>query len=481
MKLIFPIFFVLLLIFWITTQEMQAQPGCRYYSPDSLLSKYSNYYVFVGKVLEGDGNYNKVLVEENFRGMEGKKVVTVRKMDPCEGRRKVGESYLFAGLKNDDENAVFDSFGVLGEFDSYLNQRQYIELLRWKTSNQNNGIIVGKVLAQKFGNEAEKSKPDNLDKVFLQNQKGEISETLVEKDGFYKFSNLMPGEYTIFIKLPKGLSLDGEYAKDKYTYPLKSRDGFTLNFNVVYNGVISGIVLDSTNLPLKSMYVILYLIDDSGREILISSQITNEIGEYKFEKLKSAKYIVETFPAGTVLEEYGIKYPFLNENSAYPIIFYPNIRKRTQANLIKLKAGDYLANKNVILEKLKKRLIKGRVIKEDGTPAQNADILINIQRNGGENWKRCSLFYEKITKTNAKGEYLFYGYVDTKYKIYSTLIETDESTKWTDNYSSECVEIPAGMRKETPILTLDYGDNHCPEAERSVDFKMLNKNGNTFR
>ncbi len=339
------------------------------------------------------------------------------------GEKKIGESYLFTVRKSSDGNAAFDSYWLLGENDFYLNQRQYIELLRWKTSNQTNGIIVGKVLAQGFGVEIENPKPDNLDKVFLRNEQGEILETTIEKDGFYKFSGLIPGDYTVFIKLPEGLSLVGKYAADKFTYPVKSGDGLTINFNVVYSNSISGTILDSNNLPLKSNYVILYLVEDSGKEILIHSQKTSINGEYKFEKLKPADYIIETFSVGKVLDDEGVKYPYLNEKSAYPITFYPKFKKRAEASLIRLKPGDVLANKNITLQTLKKRLVTGRAVNENGEPANHADILINIEQDAGENWKRRSFFYESVTKTNAEGKFAFYARIGARYKIYSKLYE----------------------------------------------------------
>ena len=105
--------------------SLRAQPGCSYSGPDSILNRHNNFYVFVGKILHSDdNNLFKVTVEENFRGAENGKTITVRREGMgCEPEWKIGESYLFAVRKNADKNEIFQSFSFSGEVRSFVNQR----------------------------------------------------------------------------------------------------------------------------------------------------------------------------------------------------------------------------------------------------------------------------------------------------------------------------------------------------------------------
>jgi hypothetical protein len=439
MKLRF-ILFAFTLLFFQTNLSINAQPGCSPESPASIIKKFE--YVFVGKVLgykqEKNGEVMDVAVLENFRGMENRQTVSVSQASDCQGRRNVGEDYLFVTKKN-AETGLLNSHEFSGEYKSYETQRQYIEYLRWKTSSRKGGIIVGKVLAEKFGEVTEKLKPADLNKILLQDENGIISETQIENDGFYKFTDLMPGKYTIILKLPIGIMFSNEYAREKTDYTINEDEGAIINFEVAFKSVISGKITNSKNVPLKSMFVILYLVDKSGKETMISAVQTGEDGSYKFNRLMPGNYIIETFPI-KFDEDYSPKTPFLDVKSEYPITYFPNIREKNKAVKLHLNLGENLTDADIYLESLQKRLVKGRVLYEDETPAQNADIFLNIARSMNEKFGQPSHRFETVTKTDNEGNFSFYAYSNTKYRVRAILRTTIQEVNHL--FRSDCAELP---------------------------------------
>src|SRR5215204_6853569 len=290
--------FSFLLLFFVQPIHVYAQPGCRTTSPGLILERFS--HVFVGKIveekrIEGRGEpHFFVQVTENFKGMENQSAAVVRRLsDGCPGDFKVGEAYLFVTQK--DEDGFFGAWAYSGV--NWENQREYIEILRWKKSAPSTGLIVGTVLAENFLYVYGKQKPFNLSRVFLQNEQGAISETAIEPDGHFRFDNLTPGKYKVFLKLPIGLK--PHYGAGYAELSVTTKDCFPINFSLLFDSAIGGKITNAAGEPLKSMVVRLYGKDKAGEEIELSTTTTDKTGKYNFKELIPGKYVLLAFPAVT--------------------------------------------------------------------------------------------------------------------------------------------------------------------------------------
>jgi hypothetical protein len=448
MKKYLAIIISLSIFFLIQTSVLQAQPGCPHFSPGYLLQRFT--HVFVGKVLEEKEPVNyesrfSVQMLENFKGMENESSAVVSNVfDGCGRRYSVGETYLVAAYKG--ENGVLFAWTF---HEGWKNQREYIDILRWKESSPNTGIIVGTVLTDNYFHIFGYQKPPNLRNVYLQNEKEKIFKTTIEPDGHYGFYNLIPGKYTVYLNLPKGLKsryTDGPYFKD---IDVTTEQGRLLEFRILHNNLIKGKVINSSGELLDSVKVLLFYIDSTGSEFEIDRAKTDENGEYEFAELPPGKYVIFAYPFTERKPYYSYQFPFNTKSQLAPS-YFPAVLQRDKAKVIDLKSGNSFGKADITLKNLAKREISGQIFYPDGTPAEEVEIVIYVFKKITNKLFLQNDEYEVITRSGADGNFYFEGIENTKYVIQAISTKPYKSVQIV---RSDCVELSSrGVIKYLNIM-----------------------------
>jgi Carboxypeptidase regulatory-like domain len=188
--------------------------------------------------------------------------------------------------------------------------------------------------------------------------------TRTDERGRYQLTKLEPGQYVVRAELPDGLSTYDSERKTK----LNDRGCSVVSFQVMDNGRISGRVLDADGQPVPKM--MLNLIPASQAD---STRPNSMIAEADVE----GRYELKFVPPGNYL--LGIRLNGLNGPesvaTAYPRSYYPSVLKATEAVVITIGEGTVLKDVNLRLPpRLVKRVISGKVIFPDGSPAVKASV-----------------------------------------------------------------------------------------------------------
>ena len=438
-----------------------AQCSCAYVTPDS---KYVE-IVFVGKILniaeEDKSNKYRIQISEIFKGLE--KQDTVEAFDSfynCNDRRYVSREYLFMASR-DKQTGKIKIIGCSYSYENKHQQKQMIEILRWKKNTQNQGgILVGKV-TQFIDNEGNSQKPDGVDNVFVEGENGEKYKVKIESDGFYKLGNLKAGRYKVLLNLPESLITYGDvndfdWAKSARYVNVSKGEGAIEDFSVSTNGIISGKVFDSNGTFVSSINVNLYRLDEREEQKAGFAE-TDEYGNYVFKGLSAGRYLIKV----------GVKDWYLEPDSveaAYPITYFPNKNKKEKAEIMELGKAQVLKDKNIkLIPAFKKRLIEGKVLMEDARPAANADIAVQIKRK--DNNQTFTSGWHILTETDSQGNFSFYAFDETEYIIEADIDKPIGEAVVEVLFSSKCVLIPKNGEIKPLKIVLKKGDGHCNEED----------------
>lgn len=328
--------FFLFSIFLSSNLEVKACT-CGHITPDSSFVD----AVFVGtitkKTSEGFPTRLEDQVSEIFRGLENQKTVEVlHKNLNCGSTMYENKEYLFLASKDKTTGQL-----ILGPCNySYKNsgqQRQMIEILRWRKNSNQTGLLVGKVVM--YADETNVIKtPNGVDKVFAIDTNGNKFEATIETDGFYRFSNIAEGSYKVFIQLPKHLTTLADlkgYDDNKSVRTnvkiIKNR-GNIEDFYVMANGKISGRVFNADGTP--GIEAKVRLINFDG--FIDESTETDEFGSYKFEGLPAKQFKIMVGVTGNNYVSPSWKEAY------YPTTYFPNVESRNNSISIKLSKAKLL-------------------------------------------------------------------------------------------------------------------------------------------
>jgi 5-hydroxyisourate hydrolase-like protein (transthyretin family) len=453
------IVFVFLLVF-AGFYTISAQCDCAYVTPDSSYVE----IVFVGKVSNitevEKANKYQVQISEIFKGLGEQKTIDVfDSFYNCSDQRHLNKEYLFMNSR-DKQTGKIHVVGCSYSYKNKYQQKQMIEILRWKKSANQGGILVGKV-TQFVDDEGNSQKPDSVDKVFVESEKGEKFEANIESDGFYKVENLKAGRYKVFLNLPKTLitygdkhDFDGE--KSIRYLDLSKNGGEIADFSISVNGIISGKVLDSNGKPVSSINVNLLRLEESE---------TDE--EDNIETDKSGNFIFKGLSAGKYLINVGAEDWYVEPNSKeaiYPKTFFPNKNSQKEAKVIQLDKAQVLKDQNItLLPILKKRILSGKVLMPNGQPAINADVTVQIKRK--DVGKTLISGWYVMTNTDSNGNFLLDVYEETEYLIKFDVDKPLDDVRVEVLFSSKCFVLPKNGIIKPLKITLKKGDIECNEEE----------------
>lgn len=235
-----------------------------------------------------------------------------------------------------------------------------------------------------------------------------------DASGSFEVTGLKPGSFKLKLHLPNELTA---YKSERV---LKFVSGGCASeiFNVGDNGSVSGRVLDAEGNPVSGIGVVLLPFTGWSSS---SNAKTDAEGRYKASPLQANEYLVGINIWGLPLSVERVELPkdFLCPNcfsivnllradqqaSGYPPMFYPGVFQMAKAERLLLAPGQELRDVDFRLPpRLPESIVKGRVLRADGTPAAGAlvgyqDVTYEDLKVGGYG-----------VRANAQGEFSFKAY-----------------------------------------------------------------------
>lgn len=265
--------------------------------------------------------------------------------------------------------------------------------------------------------------------VTIEDAKGRQREVVTDAEGRYEVQGLKPGEYEVSAALP-----DYYYKSElsKHEIIVRDRGCAEASFDAIPDGRITGSVLDAEGKPLPKAKVVL-IHADAGDYLTMDDEVaTDYVGEDE-----RGRFELGQVPPGEYL--LGLNVTFSpDEDEPYAPTFYPGVRDRALATVIKVALGQKL--KDYVLRappRLTERTVQGFVHWPDGTPAVGAHVHLTDRNHPG--W-----IANGSTQTDAQGRFTLTGFDGITYWVLASM------------YASQTG--PAEKRREThaepPSVTL---------------------------
>ncbi|HEY7405048.1 MAG TPA: carboxypeptidase-like regulatory domain-containing protein [Candidatus Angelobacter sp.] len=158
--------------------------------------------------------------------------------------------------------------------------------------------------------------------------------------------------------------------------------------------------------------------------------MTNDLGEYRIYGLPPGRYYVTAADTGfgdaatSAIVTTGRKKP----RHTYPRIFYPGVFRITEAEKIRVRAGQEV-HIDFLLKREKLLSISGQVLAPNGKPAANARISLQENATIG----RTFLGHPPMLDSDAQGNFLFQDVLPGTYTLTAALAHE----AWTNNVRGE--------------------------------------------
>ena len=232
-----------------------------------------------------------------------------------------------------------------------------------------------------------------------------------DQDGFYRFANLAPGNYSIMPSAPAFVMATKD-AQSKTVLIGEDENVEGINFALVRGGVITGRVTDVDGRPAIAQSVNVYSVEvlekQTQEQPIFSDQSaeTDDRGIYRIFGLKPGRYKVA---AGRTDDAYNFN---PTERVTYRRVFHPNTDEQAKATVIEVSEGSEASNVDITLGRAMQTFsASGVAIDEKGMPVPN--LRFNVQRTAG----RRIEFVNAFTASNSRGEFVIGGLIPGKYGI----------------------------------------------------------------
>ena len=277
-------------------------------------------------------------VDEVFRGEVGKEVVF--ETADCYFPFKEGETYLvYAGKEQDGKFVLQRSVSRTRLISEAAEDLAY---LRGLPAAPNGGRIFGNVFDHRQAATLRVlAEPYVSDKpmvgIRISARSGDRSfATVTDGTGFYEFTNLPEGKYTVRADLPAYLSGSQQIASvfNKGCAPLR--------LSIQATGVIAGRLVDGDGKPIRNAVVTIFSAEGVTEEMLdlvkpgyTTRDITDNNGRFSFVRLPGDRYFLAV---NLINEERSADSPA----AELPRMFYPGVREFRSAKVIALDDGKEL-------------------------------------------------------------------------------------------------------------------------------------------
>jgi hypothetical protein len=206
--------------------------------------------------------------------------------------------------------------------------------------------------------------------------KDKTHEVITDKNGFYEIYDLPPGEYFLEPEIPKGWRIEENdlrlmlIARSEREFPkaesptrfpltLRERKDASQDFLYVADNAIRGRVIDDSGKPLKDICLAAVRADETTYKYSYGG-CTNEQGQFEITGLDRNSYILVINGDGKINPKQPIK-----------TLFYPGIKERSQAGIIKIAEGEQIVLKDFkVSEVLETLSLSGKLTYSDGTPVR---------------------------------------------------------------------------------------------------------------
>ena len=236
-----------------------------------------------------------------------------------------------------------------------------------------------------------------------------------DHDGFYRFGNLAPGNYSVTPSAPAFVMADTKDTRGKSVLVGEDENVEGINFALVRGGVISGRVTDAEGRPVVEQQVNIYSTDMFEKQFperpifAVKSVQTDDRGIYRVFGLGAGRYKVA---AGRTEEAFN---PILSQDRVtYKQVFHPDVADQAKANVLDVTEGSEANNIDIALGRaLQTYSVSGLVIdNEKGLPAPN--LRISVQRKVGQRIE----YVMSSSSSNSRGEFVVEGLIPGKYGVY---------------------------------------------------------------
>ena len=355
-----------------------------------------------------------------------------------------GESYLVYASKAGQEKK--DGFVVwFGQAIPSAEADGAVKYLRNRQAGHHSATLYGRVvrkmrpLGDDLGNMPKR--PFRNIQVELQSATQRFVTTTDEK-GYYLFSDIPPGQYSINCDLPVRLEVEMDARK----LTLSAQSCKEHNIEALTTGQISGTVLNHEGKP-KFAEVELVVAEEANspkpRRFVVSAGWQS--GKFEFKHIPPAQYFL-----GVNLSKLCRPGYHGEDFSCRPRTYYPGVSDLAQATLITLTEGEQLKDFDFRLSApFSTRTISGFASLPDGKPAASAEISLMIVQ--GE-----SVEVGGFTKTDEYGRFSISAYNDLK-----SWISANVKVKGKD-WHSEPVDLSTGNEVNEIKLVLSSSGKFCP-------------------
>lgn len=212
-------------------------------------------------------------------------------------------------------------------------------------------------------------------------------ETKTDKDGVFEVYDVPPGKYFIEPELPPNWKIDASWLGNSQgvvdsdlTAPrtkslkrvaivLEPKKHTSVEIVFTVDNSVRGRVLDPKGRPMYGVGV--YLLRPEEDETF-RSDATDEQGRFEFNEVPDGAYVLVANQDGK-----------LSNREPFPKIFYPSVMERERAAVINIKAGDKIANLDIVIPKLEEIVtITGVLQYSDGKPV--AEKWLSFQATANE-------------------------------------------------------------------------------------------------
>jgi hypothetical protein len=236
--------------------------------------------------------------------------------------------------------------------------------------------------------------------------------TTTDQDGFYRFGNLAPGNYSITPSVPAYvMARKDPESKTVLIGEDESVEG--INFALIRGGVITGRVTDADGRPVIEQQVNLYKVENLEKRLKDQpmyserSVETDDRGIYRIFGLSAGRYKVA---AGRTDDN---AYNYTNpERANYLQVFHPDATDHAKATVIEVSEGSEAGNVDIALGRaLRMFNASGVAVDEKGVPVPN--LRFEVQRRIGQRTE----FVNAAAVSNNRGEFVIEGLIPGKYGI----------------------------------------------------------------
>lgn len=240
--------------------------------------------------------------------------------------------------------------------------------------------------------------------IVIQDEAGRRVQTITDREGRYEFVGLKPGKYTVE---PVWDEVYSVYQPQREAL-VSDRGCTTVNYWANIDGRISGQVLDTKNRPAEITTRLIPFEDAPNTFTKYGS--CNTAGQFEIKGLSPGLYLLSV-EIETTTKEGTKKEPY----------YYPGVKSREQARVLKLERGQKLTGIEFQLPaEFAIQTITGRVVWPDGRPAARIEVVMREERDKTEKLvgtQRIDHWRGTRTLTDEQGRFTVQGFKGLTYKI----------------------------------------------------------------